>query len=282
LSLFLFFILFISSCAILYNHFNENNAEKNNKLVNNDAKSEINVSHSDNLRFEYALVTDVIDGDTIILEDEESVRLIGINAPEKGMQHYNEAKEFLEILVLNQKVRLEKDLTNRDIYGRLLRYVFTSDIFVNFEMVKNGFANQYDYPPDVKYSSQLKEAEKLAEQKQLGVWEKSCFNLIKLTLNYDAKGNDEKNLNDEWVKISYSGEEDLNLNNWTIKDYGTSIYRFGEVILSKSQYVIVHSGRGTDQGNVLFWNSEKPIWNNKHDSIYLRDSLGNLVEFYSY
>jgi len=274
---------FVSSCAILYNHLNENSgAEKNNEPENNDAKSEINVSHSGNLRFEYALVTDVIDGDTVILEDGESVRLIGINAPEKGMQHYNEAKEFLEILVLNQKVRLEKDLTNRDIYGRLLRYVFTSDIFVNFEMVKNGFANQYDYPPDVKYSSQLKEAEKLAEQKQLGVWEKSCFSLIKLTLNYDAKGNDEKNLNDEWVKISYSGEEDLNLNNWTIKDYGTSIYRFGEVILSKSQYVIVYSGKGTDHDNVLFWNSKKPIWNNKHDSIYLRDSLGNLVEFYSY
>lgn len=98
-----------------------------------------------------ALVTFVVDGDTVEIESGERVRLIGIDAPERGDSYYSESKVQLEKLVLNKQVRLEKDVSQADRYGRLLRYVFVGDLFVNLEMVKKGYALAYTYPPDVKY-----------------------------------------------------------------------------------------------------------------------------------
>ena len=65
---------------------------------------------------ELSQVSKVIDGDTITLENGEKVRLIGIDTPERGQCYYKEAKLRLTELVLNKKVELEKDITNRDKY----------------------------------------------------------------------------------------------------------------------------------------------------------------------
>src|SRR4030065_917928 len=95
-------------------------------------------------------VKEVIDGDTIVLSNGSRVRLIGINTPEYGMYFFEEAREVLEAIVLEREVSLEKDITDKDKYGRLLRYVYTGNLFVNLEMGKRGFANAYTYPTDVK------------------------------------------------------------------------------------------------------------------------------------
>ena len=71
-------------------------------------------------------VTEVIDGDTIKV-GYKSVRLIGINAPETNEPCYEEAKEMLKELVEHKKVRMEKDVEDRDDYGRLLRYVYVDE-----------------------------------------------------------------------------------------------------------------------------------------------------------
>src|SRR5665647_507895 len=62
-------------------------------------------------------VSEVIDGDTIYLKNNMRLRLIGINTPEKEMYFFEEAKVFMEILVLGKQVKLEKDVTNKDMYG---------------------------------------------------------------------------------------------------------------------------------------------------------------------
>ena len=121
-------------------------------------------------------VTKVIDGDTIKLENGEVVRYIGINAPETahpqkpvqcfGYEASNKNKELVE----GKIVRLEKDISETDKYGRLLRYVWVGNVFVNDYLVRNGYAYSSTYPPDVKYQEQLREAEKEARENNRGLW----------------------------------------------------------------------------------------------------------------
>ena len=73
------------------------------------------------------LVTKVVDGDTIALNNSERVRFSGINTPEKGECYYQEAKDILGSIVLGKEVYLERDRTNKGKYGRLLRYVYYDD-----------------------------------------------------------------------------------------------------------------------------------------------------------
>ena len=121
----------------------------------------------------------VIDGDTIEIEGGEKVRYIGIDAPETvdprtpvqcfGVEASNKNKELVE----GKMARLEKDITERDKYGRLLRYVWVGDVFVNLELVKQGFAYSYSYPPDIKYQDLFVEAQQGAREAKRGLWN-SC------------------------------------------------------------------------------------------------------------
>jgi micrococcal nuclease len=104
-------------------------------------------------------VVRVVDGDTIIVRiggREESVRYIGVNTPEIGrggeadQPCAQDASAANFALVTGQTVRLERDVSERDIYDRLLRYVYVGDVFVNAELVRLGFAEAVSYPPDTR------------------------------------------------------------------------------------------------------------------------------------
>lgn len=122
------------------------------------------------------LVTRVVDGDTIELESGERVRYIGVDTPEtvdprKVVQCFGkEASKKNAELVLNQRVRLEKDASDKDKYGRLLRYVYVGDTFMNDYLVREGFAKASSYPPDVKFQDQFRSAEQEARQANRGLW----------------------------------------------------------------------------------------------------------------
>jgi micrococcal nuclease len=115
-------------------------------------------------------VTRVIDGDTVIIEGGYHVRYIGVDAPESGEFYYLEAKRINEGLVVGKNVRLERDISDKDRYGRLLRYVYVDDDFVNAEMVRQGCAWAIAYPPDVKYQVYLEAMEEEARQSKRGIW----------------------------------------------------------------------------------------------------------------
>ena len=115
-------------------------------------------------------VTKVIDGDTITLSDDNHVRLIGINTPEKGQFYYQEAKDKLTSLVEGKEVSLVKDKTNNDRYGRLLRYVYLDDIFINEVMVEEGYAEAIEYKPNLAHQDVLEAAELEAKRQNLGIW----------------------------------------------------------------------------------------------------------------
>lgn len=132
---------------------------------------------------EKLLVTRVVDGDTIQLQNGKTVRFIGIDTPETvdprrpvgcfGKEASNEAKKLMDQKI----VILEKDISETDKYNRLLRYVYLSlengqTLFVNDYLVREGYAKASTYPPDVKFTQQFLEAEKEARVNKKGLWGK--------------------------------------------------------------------------------------------------------------
>ncbi len=228
-------------------------------------------------------VTKVLDGDTIEIETVEKVRLLGINAPEKNEFYYQEAKDKLTELVEGKLVKLEAGPEDTDLYSRLLRYIFVGDTFVNLNLVKEGYATVYIISPDEKYYLELKEAEKEAKEGKLGLWGRSIESCIVIfEFNYDAAGNDNNNLNGEYVRFKNNCDHSVNFDGWTVKDSGTHVYAFGSFVLEPSFDFTLFSGGGVDTKSKIYWNSDKAIWNNGGDTLFLRDDKGNLVLSYSY
>ena len=92
-------------------------------------------------------VTRVIDGDTFITNKGDRVRLIGVDAPELPSLRGIESKMYLNELIHNKVVTLERDeiSDNKDKYGRLLRYVYLDKKDVNLHMIKSRYAKPYLY-----------------------------------------------------------------------------------------------------------------------------------------
>jgi len=132
-------------------------------------------------------VIKVIDGDTIEIEGGKKVRYIGIDTPEvhhpkKPVQCYGKIAALKnKELVEGKEVRLEKDVSETDRYGRLLRFVYidqheaTSSValFVNDYLVRQGYARAATFPPDIRYQEQFRAAEKEARENSRGLWS-SC------------------------------------------------------------------------------------------------------------
>lgn len=165
---------------------------------------------------EIAKVTRVIDGDTIEIEGGERVRYIGIDTPEtvdprKTVQCFGvEASKKNKELVDGKMVRMEKDITDRDKYNRLLRYVWLGDTLVNLALVQEGFAHSYSYPPDIKYQDKFVVAERQAREAKLGLWN-ACGSESseKSVLQSQSSMTAQKSVNDCTIKgnINASGEK---------------------------------------------------------------------------
>ena len=122
-----------------------------------------------------ARVIKVVDGDTIIIEGNYQVRYIGMDTPEiqPNVEPFAmEAWEANRRLVAGKEVRLERDVSQTDKYGRLLRYVYVDDVFVNAELVRQGLAEAKAYPPDTKHHDYLEQVEAEAREAGRGMWGK--------------------------------------------------------------------------------------------------------------
>ena len=119
---------------------------------------------------ERALVVSVIDGDTVELQDGSRVRYLGIDTPETDEPYYAEATTKNRELVEGKVVYLQKGKRDRDEYDRLLRYVYIDGIFVNAELVAQGFATAYIFDADERYSQTLVRLEQYAKMKKRGLW----------------------------------------------------------------------------------------------------------------
>ncbi|MCM8799681.1 MAG: thermonuclease family protein [Candidatus Omnitrophica bacterium] len=136
-------------------------------------------------------VTRVVDGDTLVLESGERVRLIGIDAPEMHESEklfrdsYRTKKdvatikrlgkasyEFLKKLVEGKRVTLEFDVEKYDRYNRLLAYVYLKDdgTFINAKILEEGYAQIMTVPPNVKYKDLFLELARQAREQRKGLW----------------------------------------------------------------------------------------------------------------
>jgi micrococcal nuclease len=134
-------------------------------------------------RTQEARVVRVVDGDTIRVQfggQEYPLRYIGIDTPETVHPSRpvewmgREASDANKTLVAGRTVVLERDVSETDRYGRLLRYVWLAEgagwLLVNLELVRRGFAQVSTYPPDVKYTDLFLDAQREARDEALGLW----------------------------------------------------------------------------------------------------------------
>ena len=223
----------------------------------------------------------VSDGDTFKTVEGDTIRMLGINTEETGMPHASAAKHRLEELLNSGEIRLVRDVEDEDMYGRLLRYVWAGDVFVNLEMVREGYAHVYVIEPNVKYWEDLKAAEREAIDGKKELWQPSSFNVI-ITELEPVQGSGADGLSRELVTFRNNGTATIDMSDWTVKDEGTHIYHFGTLSLAPGQSVTLASGTGTDTVTRVFWQSDSSIWNNDGDVCFLRDENGLLVDGWRY
>lgn len=141
-----------------------------------------------NIEYETAKVVKVVDGDTIevsVNNKTYKVRFIGVNTPESTIKHEpygKEASNYTKKMLTGKTVYLQKDVSETDKYGRLLRYVWLSipkdntndkeikEKMYNANLVLNGYAQVMTVPPDVKYSDKFVEYQKSAREGNKGLW----------------------------------------------------------------------------------------------------------------
>lgn len=224
---------------------------------------------------DYVKVTRVVDGDTIKINNNDTVRLLGINTPEKGELYYKEAKEFLESLILNKTIRIERGKEDRDKYKRLLRYIFLDEKNINVEQVKNGLANLFIYNAD-KYTSSLDYAWNECIKENKNLCEKSkdkCADCIELK---------ELNVKEQKIVFKNKCSFSCDLTSWTIKDEGRKKFVFPDFNLKSNKEVSIIVQNKTNTENVLFWKKETYVWTETGDTLFLRDKEGKLVLWKNY
>jgi micrococcal nuclease len=238
------------------------------------------------------VVSRVVDGDTFELENGETVRLIGINAPERDQPYAAAATTRLQELVSGQAVRLEGDVNERDRYGRLLAYVFVGETFVNRELVAAGLAKSYAYEPDTARQAELDAAQADAQAAGRGMWQALALNGVSADasqvsfaiagFSYDAPGNDNESLDQESVTLQNSGAQPVVLARYTLSDEANHTYTFPDVTLAPGATVTLVTGAGTDTATTLYWGLDGAVWNNGGDTLFLANPAGEVVFTYGY
>jgi len=208
---------------------------------------------------ENVIIHKIIDGDTIKI-NETSIRLLGINTPEKGEMYYEEAKEFLQNLILNQTVELEYGKERYDKYNRILAYVFFNNKNINIKIVEDGFANYYFPSGKDKYYFEFKEAWKNCIQSNKNLCEKSTNKCAKCI---NLKGFDYKK---ELIILKNICSFDCDLNNWELKAQGRKILK-------------LNFSMGPNNEKIIEF---KEIWNQDTNTLFLRDNEFKLVLWKDY
>jgi endonuclease YncB( thermonuclease family) len=230
-------------------------------------------------------VTRVIDGDTIEVDIAGTiykVRYTGIDTPELDDKRpefcalAQKATRYNRQLVAGKNVRLEKDVSETDKYGRLLRYVYVGDIFINAELVRQGLAWAKAYPPDTKYQDTLEKAEAEARQDKKGLWAQPTLppppptevqNIQITHIFYD--GLVPRVESDEYVEITNLGEQPQDLAGWILIDIseGYPSFIFPSYILAPGESTRVYTNEYHPEWGGFSFEYSQAIWNNSEPDI---------------
>ncbi len=112
----------------------------------------------------------VLDGDTFIMDNGETIRLIGIDTPETGDEYSPESTELLRKLLQIDNVTIEYDQQKYDKYGRTLAYVYVDTFFVNKTLLDSGLACAYFHRPNLACFDEFMQAQKHAREREINIW----------------------------------------------------------------------------------------------------------------
>lgn len=245
---------------------------------------------------ELVTVISITDGDTLTVAladgQTDTVRLIGINTPESAECFADEATAVLTALAPpGSQIAMTVDISDRDQFDRLLRYLWVGRMSVNEELVRRGAAIARRYPPDTAIADRFEDAQSSAQSAELGLWAPDACGpasesgLRILEVFYDAPGDDNVNLNEEWVTIRNDGENIVDLSGWTLKDESaTHRFAFPALFsLAGGEFATIRTGCGENFGTELFWcNQGSAVWNNTGDTAFLLDPNGNVHDTFGY
>jgi len=122
------------------------------------------------LRAEQLVVKKVLSGESIRLTTKAKVRYTGVDAPADGYFFFEECRQANKKLVDGKQITLEYDKRRKDGNDFLLGYVYAGDVFVNAQLLKNGFGIAYIVPPNEKYRDLFVSLQKDARKNRRGIW----------------------------------------------------------------------------------------------------------------
>ena len=122
-------------------------------------------------------VTSIVDGDTIDCGAFGRIRLIGMDTPEADQAPFGQmaTQTLASLIPVGSEVLIEPDVEATDQYGRILGYIWSGAVMVNWAMVRAGYAVVLTYPPNVQYVDWFESAQITARSEFAGLWEIDGF-----------------------------------------------------------------------------------------------------------
>ncbi len=246
------------------------------------------------ISWQTGVVTHVADGDTFDIDlgpKTERIRIIGIQAMEIGECNAAEATSRLTELIGGKTISIGSEDPNVSMQGRLARHVKVNGANIGAQLAREGLVLAFPHSTETTYNLEYISAADEAQGERLGIWDdEKCgsgpkqSNPLRLWVKYDADGDDNQNVNGEWVRIKNDGGSDLSLNGWTLRDSALNIYDFpGGASIAKGGTITVHVGIGKNTSTKFYWGLSSPIFNNSvGDGAYLVDPHGDIRAHFTY
>jgi micrococcal nuclease len=210
-----------------------------------------------------------------------TVSYIGLDVPAGDEKFTDEATTRNKYYVTGKDVTLIKDISEVNRSERLLRYVIVDGTFVNYALVREGYARARSWPPDTACDSTFAAAENIAKTENLGIWASGAgstwmdTSVMITDIHYAGTGQTEP---DEYVQIENIGTTDVQLMGWTLTDNQDNKFVFPEFQLRVGMICRIYTNDSHEEMcSFSFDFSESAIWNNGGDCAILRDAHGTLV-----
>ena len=246
----------------------------------------------------------------------DTVRLLGVDTPEVHTETQPEefdgvpdtpagdrclrragenASAYATERLDGESVRLvfDPESERRGYYGRLLAYVYVDDESFNRALLRVGHARVYDSAFTER--ERYEQVAASARAGRRGLW--SCVDvdgdatttadgsgtietgpLTIAEINADATGNDNENLDDEYVVFRNSRSEPLDVSGWTVADDADHTYTFPDgAVVDPGAEITLRTGRGTDTESTYYWGRTGAVWNNDGDVVVVRNASDSTV-----
>ena len=213
------------------------------------------------------------------------------------------ASNVVEDRLAGERVGLgfDENEGRRGYYDRLLAYVYLDGEQVNYRLVAEGHARVYD--SEFVEGERYYAAEERAREAGRGLWtcttatadggqttasdggeaERTADATLDVSVHADAAGPDGDNLTDEYVTLTNTGDDALDVGGWTVSDEADHVYTVAEgTKIASGASLTVYTGSGSDTGTDRYWGRDSPVWNNDGDTVTVRDAEGVTVATRTY